>query len=223
MSLQQPITVLVPAKNEAKTIGGVVEKAKSHHLVSEVLVVDHGSTDSTGTVAAAAGARVVRFEESGLGRAVKYGIAEASNDFILRTDGDISNWSVEWIDTLTLNYIGGLTRGYFDTPNETFPVTNLVVRPFFELYRKEWASIPKPLSGTYLFDRREFPLREVPDNWAIDIAILTSALLRSDGVTNVDLGILQDRLRPIEHYVPMARDITEYLVNRFVLHRSIEF
>ncbi|WP_049557996.1 glycosyltransferase family 2 protein [Nonomuraea sp. SBT364] len=52
--------VVIPAKNEADRIGLTVESALTLPGVDLVVVVDDGSTDPTGRVARAAGARVVR-------------------------------------------------------------------------------------------------------------------------------------------------------------------
>ncbi|MET8002966.1 glycosyltransferase family 2 protein [Nonomuraea glycinis] len=52
--------VVIPAKNEADRIGLTVKSALDLPGVDLVVVVDDGSTDQTGKVARAAGARVVR-------------------------------------------------------------------------------------------------------------------------------------------------------------------
>ncbi|GLW09831.1 hypothetical protein Misp01_49600 [Microtetraspora sp. NBRC 13810] len=52
--------VIIPAKDEADRIGPTVAAALSLPGVDLVVVVDDGSTDTTGRVARAAGARVVR-------------------------------------------------------------------------------------------------------------------------------------------------------------------
>lgn len=57
--------VVIPCLNEARAIGAVVEQARRH--LPKVFVVDDGSTDETGRVAARAGARVLR-QEQGLGK-----------------------------------------------------------------------------------------------------------------------------------------------------------
>src|ERR1700712_3512647 len=54
-----PLSIVVPALNEAESIGEVVA-SMPWHLIAECIVVDNGSTDRTGAIAAAAGARVIK-------------------------------------------------------------------------------------------------------------------------------------------------------------------
>ena len=85
------LTVVIPAFNEAQTVGNVVERLNSEcaELIKEVIVVDDASSDGTGQIAAAAGARVIRHKRNlGYGAALKTGIASASTDYVLLMDGD---------------------------------------------------------------------------------------------------------------------------------------
>jgi cellulose synthase/poly-beta-1,6-N-acetylglucosamine synthase-like glycosyltransferase len=62
-SLEQPhrITVLVPAYNEAASLADTIKSLKAQtHPPTEIIVIDDCSTDSTGVIAEAAGATVVR-------------------------------------------------------------------------------------------------------------------------------------------------------------------
>src|SRR5918995_3165317 len=58
---------VIPAWNEAETVGAVVYAALDARLVDEVVVVDNASTDATAAVAADHGARVVQEPTAGKG------------------------------------------------------------------------------------------------------------------------------------------------------------
>ena len=82
-------SVVIPAFNEAASIGIVVRDLASSARWLEILVVDDGSSDETGANAAAAGARVIRHPyNKGNGAAVKTGIRRATGEFVLIIDGD---------------------------------------------------------------------------------------------------------------------------------------
>jgi glycosyltransferase involved in cell wall biosynthesis len=69
---------VIPAYNESETIAGVVRSLHEHTPEFDVLVVDDGSTDDTGKLAMAAGARVLRLPFNvGIGGAVQAGFTFA--------------------------------------------------------------------------------------------------------------------------------------------------
>lgn len=82
------ITVVIPCLNEEQGIRMVL--ARIPELVDEVIVVDNGSTDSTAEVASEMGARVIREDVRGYGRAYKTGLFYAQGDIIVTLDGDHS-------------------------------------------------------------------------------------------------------------------------------------
>ncbi len=88
-SLSAATSVIVPAFNEASSIGSVVTDLQSTATWHEILVIDDGSGDETGALAEAAGARVIRHPyNKGNGAAVKTGIRGATGTFILIIDAD---------------------------------------------------------------------------------------------------------------------------------------
>ena len=84
----QSITVIIPCLNEEQGIEKVLRAMPE--FVDEVIVVDNNSTDHTSDVAAALGAKVIREQVRGYGRAYKRGFAEATSDIIITLDGDHS-------------------------------------------------------------------------------------------------------------------------------------
>lgn len=82
--------VLIPAYNAARTLPDIVVGAKQQ--IAEVVVVDDGSRDDTGIVAAAAGATVLTHTENrGKGASLKTGFAyaiENGYDAVITLDAD---------------------------------------------------------------------------------------------------------------------------------------
>jgi len=83
------VSIIIPAYNEAQTIGDVVAKIMSLYPDFEIIVVNDGSTDDTVAVAKAAGALVYSHPRNiGNGAAVKSGIRFASGKILVFMDGD---------------------------------------------------------------------------------------------------------------------------------------
>ncbi len=86
------VSAVIPALNEEATIAAVISSIPGH-LVSEVVVVDNGSTDETAARARGAGARVVRQPSRGYGRACRAGVEAVSPtaEVVVFLDGDGSD------------------------------------------------------------------------------------------------------------------------------------
>ena len=81
------ISVVIPAYDEAMSIGEVVANCKG--FCDEIVVVDDGSTDDTYEVAKNSGAKVVRNEKNlGITKAVQSGLEAADGDIIVTLDAD---------------------------------------------------------------------------------------------------------------------------------------
>jgi len=90
-------TILIPALNEEKTIGGCVQKALRFLKKickdgegAEVLVSDNGSRDKTREIAERSGARVICVNEKGYGRTLLAGFRSALGRSIVMADADDS-------------------------------------------------------------------------------------------------------------------------------------
>jgi glycosyltransferase involved in cell wall biosynthesis len=92
MSTDERRIVVVPAYNEAATVGAVVGSLHRDAPDWDVLVIDDGSTDETAAVAAAAGARILRLPFNlGIGGAVQAGFRHARDeryDLMVQVDAD---------------------------------------------------------------------------------------------------------------------------------------
>jgi glycosyltransferase involved in cell wall biosynthesis len=88
------VSVVIPCLDEAETIGECVTRARGvldeSGLTGEVIVVDNGSTDGSGDLALAAGARVVEEPRRGYGSAYLAGLEVAHGDYIVMVDADLT-------------------------------------------------------------------------------------------------------------------------------------
>ena len=87
--LLMKVTVVVPAKNEAETIGAVLSAVEEY--ADELIVVDGHSDDGTTEIAKRFGARVVFDGGMGKGDAVRTAIREATGDLLVFIDADGSH------------------------------------------------------------------------------------------------------------------------------------
>ncbi len=104
-----PVSVIVPALNEAESIGFAVSEMPWQQI-AECIVVDNGSTDATAEVAAAGGARVVKAPR-GYGSACMAGVAAAAagSDILVFMDGDGSD-----VVSALPQLVGPIARGEQD-------------------------------------------------------------------------------------------------------------
>jgi glycosyltransferase involved in cell wall biosynthesis len=83
------VSVIIPAYNEADSIGAVVDGIRSLYPEFEIIVIDDGSKDGTSVAAQAAGARVYAHPYNiGNGAAVKSGIRVAEGEYLVMMDAD---------------------------------------------------------------------------------------------------------------------------------------
>jgi len=84
------ISVVIPAHNEEKTVGHVIERVFSVlPRDTEIVLVDDGSTDRTPQIAREAGARVIRLPRNmGKGVALRTGFKAVSGEIVITLDSD---------------------------------------------------------------------------------------------------------------------------------------
>ncbi|MBV8080621.1 MAG: glycosyltransferase family 2 protein [Actinobacteria bacterium] len=83
------VSFLIPAFNEAATIGDVLERVQALDLDAQLIVVDDGSTDETAAIAERAGALVIRKRNEGKGSAIRAAIPHIDGDIAVIQDADL--------------------------------------------------------------------------------------------------------------------------------------
>lgn len=91
----EPITVIIPAYNEANRIGAVLQAASRARYITQIIVVDDGSQDSTATVVREWESRDARIclvpleKNRGKASAINAGAEHAAGDIVVLLDADL--------------------------------------------------------------------------------------------------------------------------------------
>jgi glucosyl-3-phosphoglycerate synthase len=227
------ISVCLPARNEAGTIGAIVETVRASALVDEVVVVDDGSTDGTARVATAAGARVVAECEilpeagpgAGKGNVLWKALAVSSGDIVCYLDADLRNFRVEYVERLcrplleheNVMFVKAFyTRSFEGAPTGGGRVTELVARPLLSLLFPKLADIVQPLGGEYAARRGALEVLPFVEGWGVELGLLIDVVARfgTEAVAQVDLDTREHRNRPLEELAPQAREVMATALQR---------
>ena len=237
--LDVTVSVVLPALNEAATIGGVVDAVMgvAGDLVDEVVVLDGGSDDGTAELAAAKGARVhldvgVAPELGpalGKGDALWRSLAITSGDLVVFVDTDIRNPDPRFVTGLLGPLLVdpgiALVKGFYERPVELggtlHPtgggrVTELLARPLLNLLWPELAGLVQPLSGEYA-GRRDL-LEAIPfvTGYGVEVGMLIDTLLLrgADAIAQVDLHTRIHRNQSLDALSRMAFGIATVVLRR---------
>lgn len=209
------ISVVVPALNEAKTIASVVQFARRCPLVSEVVVIDDGSIDSTPELAREAGARVVTSTLLGKGMSMEDGIHEAKNEFVVFLDGDLRGLRDDVIERMA----APLLSGEADFVKARFTraagrVTILTARPLLRTYFPEIAQFEQPLSGVMAARRSLLQQLRFENDYGVDVGLFIDALMAKAKLAEVDIGHLEHDSHPLEVLGEMATQVARAILDR---------
>lgn len=233
------VSVVLPTRNEARTVGAMVAACGSltGTLVDEVVVVDGASTDGTAQTAADAGARV--HEDSGIlpeygatqgkGDALWRSLSVTSGDIVVFVDADIRNPDPRFVWGLLGPLLSEpsvqLVKGFYDRPlteGDTVDragggrVTELMARPLLNLFWPELAGLVQPLAGEYA--GRRTLLEAVPffTGYGVELGLLVDTVAHAgrDAIAQVDLGQRIHRNQPLADLSVMAYGIAQVALRR---------
>lgn len=81
-------TFLIPAYNEEKSIGHLLNDIKLTYPKSEIIVIDNNSNDNTAKISKNIGAKLIREKKQGKGYAIKKGFENVETKFAVMLDAD---------------------------------------------------------------------------------------------------------------------------------------
>jgi glucosyl-3-phosphoglycerate synthase len=222
------ISVCIPARNEAATIGPIVHSIASNltgatggpSLVDELMVIDDGSDDGTAELALRSGARVIATEANrgGKGQAMRAALKVAEGDLIVFVDADVTNFGPHFVSRLLGPLLSDesvtLVKGHYRRPLHGAPggggrVPELVAKPVIDLLFPHLVSIQQPLAGETAAHRWVLEKCGLADGYAVELALLidTAARFGVETIAQVDLGVRVHRNRPLAELRPQATDI----------------
>ena len=224
------IAVIVPAQNEAATIGAVLDAVRqSGSLVDDLVVVDDHSNDDTATVAVHHRARVVKLRgASGKGEAMAAGLAATNAELIVYLDADVLTPLGDFVPRLVQPLLSDqeiqLVKGFYERPLHNMPtgggrVNELAARPILSLLYPGLGEIRQPLAGETAGRREALNAVEFEPAYGVEIALLID-IARKFGVRSlaqVDLGVRRHRNRPLEELRPMAVDVLRAALARYAV------
>jgi glucosyl-3-phosphoglycerate synthase len=242
------VSLVLPARNEAPTITGVVETgmALQGRLVDEVVVLDGASTDGTAERAASAGAVVHQDADIvpdvgptlGKGDALWRSLRATSGDIVAFVDTDIRNpdprfvWGI--VAPLLLDGRIDFVKAFYDRPIEAGGslqasgggrVTELMARPLLNLFWPALAGLVQPLSGEYA--GRRAVLEQVPffTGYGVEIGLLIDilALRGADAIAQIDVGRRVHRNQELHDLSRMAYAIATVALGRLAGEQQATF
>lgn len=225
------VSLVVPARNEAATVGDVVTRCRevlleTAALVDEIVVIDSDSTDGTFEVAADAGAVVHRAAEirpelggqRGKGEAMWKSLFVTRGDVTVFMDADLVDWDTHFVPGLLGPLLTDasvhLVKGFYQRPGAEGPyeggrVTELVARPLVALLFPPLAGLVQPLAGEWAVRRDHFAQLSVPTGYAVELAALVDTWRTRglDAIAQVDLGRRAHSHQPLLDLGAMATQI----------------
>jgi glucosyl-3-phosphoglycerate synthase len=235
-ALGHSISVCLPARNEASTIGAIVTEVSElvgAGLVDEIIVIDDGSTDATAEIARGAGANVLAEAAvlpeagpgSGKGNALWKSLQACEGDLLCWLDADLRNFRADTVvrlvdpliaDADTVLVKASYARSFEGAPTGGGRVTELVARPLLSLLFPKLADIMQPLGGEYAARRDALEVLPFVEGWGVELGLLVDVVERfgRDAVAQVDLGTREHRNRPVDELAAQSLAIMATALRR---------
>ncbi len=209
------VSIVIPAYNESKTVEKVIKVINSLDCVSEIIVVDDGSSDETANIAQNAGATViVHSKNKGKGAAIKTGFENSTGDIVAFIDADLKNLTSKQVEKIIKPILDGkadITKTKFK--RKAGRVTELTAKPLLNSFFPE-LKYDQPLSGQFAATRAFLSRIKFEEDYGVDIGIILDADVRGMRIKEVDIGEIEHVHSSIEGLNKMANEVVRTIVDR---------
>ena len=211
----RPISVIIPTLNEEKTISHVIDIARMHKNVKEIIVVDDSSTDNTVAIAKMKKAKVIYSKTLGKGISMHEGLNATTGGIIAYLDGDLRALAPNVIDILTkpiLEKNADFVKSRFG--RKAGRITELVAKPLINILFPELSFIKQPLSGMIAVKRSLLKKLKFEIDYGIDVGLLIDAFLKGAKIEEVDIGKIEHKMKPWHKLRGMASQVAGAILKR---------
>jgi glucosyl-3-phosphoglycerate synthase len=244
------ISLGLPALNEAETVGPIIQMIKTAlfdevPLLDEIVLIDSRSTDDTVKIAQDLGIPVVVHQEilpelgafRGKGEALWKSLHVLKGDIIAWVDTDIRNFYPGFVYGLLgpllrepeIQYVKGFYRRPIKADGKLVSegggrVTELTIRPLFNLFYPELSGMIQPLAGEYAGRRSVLERLPFFTGYGVETGLLID-LLNEFGlkaIAQVDLEERVHRNQPLASLSQMSFAIIQVVIERLQQKNRIE-
>lgn len=215
------VTVIIPAYNEEKTIGEVIDFIKNENVIdSEIIIVDNCSIDKTKQIAKSKNVKVVSCNIKGKGVAMLQGLKYSSNDIIVFLDADIINYESNIIDKLVspiLNENIDFVKSTFNR-KEGGTVTEIMVKPMLDLLFPNIYKFSEPISGIIACKKELLNKIQLEEDYGVDIGILLDAINSNAKIKEVNIGDITNgshKDKTLKRMRDMSKQIMRVILKKY--------
>ena len=211
------VSVVIPAFNEEKSIKHVIDTVKQVKSITEIIVVDDGSTDKTYDIVSKEDVVLIKHKiNKGKGSAIKTGLKKVTNNIILFLDADLSEINKKQVESIIRPIIKGnadITKTKFK--REAGRVTELTAKPLLQFFFPE-LSFEQPLSGQFAATKNFLDTIDLEKDYGVDIGIVLDADARGMRIHEVDIGNIVHEMSSLKELNLMANEVVRTIVDRAI-------
>ena len=200
-------------------------------------MIDAGSRDGTGRIAAQAGARVLQEAELmpsygpvlGKGDAMWRALGSVQGELVCFLDADTEGFSAHFatglLGPLVCEPEVAFAKGFYRRPIDALGepggegggrVNHLTARPALSLFYPELAAVRQPLAGEMAARRDLLESLPFATGYGVEVAMLIDVwrTIGLDGMAQVDLDEHRNPHKPLSALAPMARTVLATIARR---------